>query len=365
MELSSVYRNYTRLLNDNLSFIYQGNFTDDVTEQLIGLSEVSLDNLGAVSKIKRKASFIMIECFQNVIRHGERLEDETIVPSHDGLYVTRNIGNTYYIASANTVPNSFIPELEEKLNTVNSLSKLELKQHYLDTLTNSSISDKGGAGLGLIEMARKSGQPLEYVFEQIDGEKSYFYLQCKLNKENPIDCENDVEPIKVDISHEFNLEMQDEETFMIHKGNFSPDSVSHVLDMIERNLADQIETNKHKKRVFQSLVELLQNVSDHCLEQGGLREGVFQMGKQDGAYSLGTGNLIAASQKDRIEHILETIKGMSKDARKAQYLKTMQGDDDGSLGSGLMDVSRYASEIQYGFTDTDDGKIFFSIILTV
>lgn len=363
MELSSVHRNYKRLIHDNLSFIYQGNFTDDITEQLIGLSELNLENMKTISKLKRKASFLMIECFQNVIRHGERIEDLTVVPSHDGLYMTRNIGNKYYIASANTIPNSFIPELEEKLNTVNSLTKEQLKQHYLEILTNDSISEKGGAGLGLIEMARKSGKPLNYVFDRIDEEKSYFYMQVVLEKQQDIDCEIPVEPIEIGRTQDFNMEMKTEETFMIHKGNFSEESVTHVLQLIEQNLADQIETNTHKKRVFQALVELLQNVSKHCKIVDGLKEGVFQMGKRDGIYSFATGNIVEESEKDAIVKQLEEIIAKSQDERKDAYLKSMQGDQ--QSGFGLMDVSRYAHEIQYDFHTTNDGATFFALMLRI
>lgn len=363
MQIESIYRNYQRLINDNLSFIYQGNFSDDVTEQLIGLSEHNLDNMTGLSKMKRRASFLMIECFQNVIRHGERIDDNTVIPTHDGLYVTRNIGHRYYIASANAVPNSFIPELEEKLNAVNKLNKHELKQRYLEVLTNDSLSKKGGAGLGLIEMARKSGQPLDYIFEKIDDDKSYFYLQVQLEKPQEIECQTPADPLDVTISHDFNVEMKKDHVFMVHKGNFSTDSVSHVLEMIERNMADQIETNQHKKRVFQSLVEIMQNVTRHCKVVDGLREGVFQMGKRDGTYTIATGNLVHKKDQDRITTAMQHILPLNPAERKELYLENLK--EEARKGFGLVDISRFAQSMEYDFKAVSPDTSFFSILVRV
>jgi len=38
------------------------------------------------------------------------------------------------------------------------------------------LSEKGGAGLGFIDIARKTGQKLVYSFLKIDEEKSFFVL---------------------------------------------------------------------------------------------------------------------------------------------------------------------------------------------
>ena len=51
---------------------------------------------------------------------------------------------------------------------------------FLDILSDENISDKGGAGLGLIEMARKTGNNIDFDFEKISEEQSYCYLMFKI-----------------------------------------------------------------------------------------------------------------------------------------------------------------------------------------
>ena len=56
-----------------------------------------------------------------------------------------------------------------------------LKQLYKEIIKGTEISDKGGAGLGFVDMARKSGNGLEYSFEKLDSEYSFFSLKSTIS----------------------------------------------------------------------------------------------------------------------------------------------------------------------------------------
>jgi hypothetical protein len=45
---------------------------------------------------------------------------------------------------------------------------------YKQIMRNDDVSEKGGAGLGLVDMARKSGDQLSYQFDTIDKKLSFF-----------------------------------------------------------------------------------------------------------------------------------------------------------------------------------------------
>jgi hypothetical protein len=64
------------------------------------------------------------------------------------------------------------------LDEINSLDKDGLKSLYKEIIKSSSgLTDKGGAGLGFVDMARKSGQKLVYKFQDIDDQTSFFSLK--------------------------------------------------------------------------------------------------------------------------------------------------------------------------------------------
>ena len=70
----------------------------------------------------------------------------------------------------------------KKIDYINSLDKDELKKFYKETLNNGTMSEKGGGGLGLIDIARRSGQKLQYKIREIDKDYSFFTLTVKISK---------------------------------------------------------------------------------------------------------------------------------------------------------------------------------------
>ena len=73
-------------------------------------------------------------------------------------------------------PLSEYHDLKVKLDEINNLETKEIRNVYRQMLSNSEFSNKGGAGLGLIEMAKKTGNKLDYDFVELDNEFSYFIL---------------------------------------------------------------------------------------------------------------------------------------------------------------------------------------------
>jgi hypothetical protein len=68
------------------------------------------------------------------------------------------------------------------IDNINSLNQDELKQLHKEKMRETAISDKGGAGLGFIDIARKTGNQLEYHFEPIDEKNSFFLLKTSINR---------------------------------------------------------------------------------------------------------------------------------------------------------------------------------------
>jgi len=75
---------------------------------------------------------------------------------------------------------SDVPVLRDKLNLVNGMEKEELKAYYKQVLSEGNMSEKGTAGLGMIDIARKSGEKLEYDFLDINDTTSFFSLTVKI-----------------------------------------------------------------------------------------------------------------------------------------------------------------------------------------
>ena len=110
--------------------------------------------------------------YQNITRHQETITN--------GLFILKKKKYSYYITSANLIKNSTIESLKSKIEKINTLNSESLKQYSRQVLDNGTFSSKGGAGLGLIEMARKSGRKFRYEFNQINDSYSIFYLHLSI-----------------------------------------------------------------------------------------------------------------------------------------------------------------------------------------
>ena len=76
----------------------------------------------------------------------------------------------------NFVDNKKVPYLKDKIDKINSLSEDELKEMYKFILNHQKLSAKGGGGLGLLDMARKTGNKLQYYFYDFDDDNKFFNL---------------------------------------------------------------------------------------------------------------------------------------------------------------------------------------------
>jgi hypothetical protein len=365
MNIGGVYELFSNLHNDNLSFIYQGSFNDEITERIIDISETNLLNKNEQHTISNKVSFLLAECFQNVVRHTENPALKQLSVENSGIFITRNIGNSYYITSANIINNKEKEELRIKLLEINNMTQEDLKFLYMHVLSNNAYTNKGGAGLGLIEMARKSGEKLDFDFETIDDEYSYFYFQIKLKSPGEVESKETAASVGVEVAKNFHRIMSHENIFIIHKGDFSQHTIIPILRMIEDNVYGSTDNTYSRKKIFHILVEILQNISKHAFEWNKVREAIFMMGRIENRFMVYTGNYILNSQIETLKEHLENLNSMTKQELSELYKLTLHigtYTSKGGAGLGLIDVARDSSEsIKYTFIPVDDEISFYSL----
>ena len=131
----------------------------------------------------KRILLVMIEALENIMKHSRKPAciAETGQDSVSTLSIMRE-GNMFSLCSSNILDNSAMPVLQKKLDHLNSLSKQEVKDLYKDTITNGEFTNTGGAGLGLIEIAKISGNKIGYEFRPLHETCSIFTLQVKIEE---------------------------------------------------------------------------------------------------------------------------------------------------------------------------------------
>ncbi len=359
MNLSFSHQLYKALENDNLSFIYQGNFSNVVLAMATDLMKNDIDSDSKFSSLGNKLSFLMIENFQNIIRYADK-NVVLIEELGQEMFMTRHIGDAFYIVSANPIENNKIEGLKSRLDKVNTLDKDDLKKLYVEVLTNRKLSNEGGAGLGFIEMVRKTNEKLEFDFVKHDENFSYFYFKIKLRAKGK--DENVCDALPIQMAKDLHQQLIDQNVLMVHRGDFSQDAINPVLRMVENNI-DNHELGKQKK-IYHLLVEVLQNISKHSYHIGDRHEGIFLMSRKNDSYIISSGNFIENEKIEKLKGHLLQVQGLNHkelDKFYKQILCDGEDTDDGNAGLGLIDIAREASEsIQFEFIPINDKISFYT-----
>jgi hypothetical protein len=80
------------------------------------------------------------------------------------------------LITGNLIRKSSVPSLIDKLKTVNRYNKKGLKELYRISLAGDEVKAEHTGILGLIDIARKSGHKLDYDFEEVNEDYSYYIL---------------------------------------------------------------------------------------------------------------------------------------------------------------------------------------------
>ena len=360
-----MYQLYQGLKEEKVCLSYLGSFNDEITDKLISLSENYLSSVNQLSKLKNKVSFLIAECFQNVIRHsGAKELKKTPIDNHKDFFQINVFDDCVTLSSCNLIENKYRIDLEKKIAQINLLNPDELKTLYVETLNNQGFSNKGGAGLGLIDMARKSAIPLKNHFNLLSDSYSEFFLGLEIINTKEMSAP------KKDISTiiEFYNKLIDKNILILYRGDFSKESISSLIEMLKHNLIEAETISSKNIKIIITLIEVLQNVSKHGKIINGTKEGVFSISNSKDGFIIECGNFIEKGVKELFKKDIEMVKSKPLEDIISLYKKKLVDGEittQGNCGLGLLEIARNSSNnFSYEFTEMPDGEVFFSIKIT-
>jgi hypothetical protein len=176
---------FSELTEANTFLYYKGNVDSDVINHVLDTVEDKMVEVNEQSKLRKKVYNVLVESLQNLYHHVDKVPDDFEDQSAEkfGILVVKKVDDGYRIITGNFVHAENIEKLEEKIKRINRSSHEEIKELYKFILNHQRISAKGGGGLGLVDIARKTGNKLEYTFKVYNRYYSFFYLDILVNEE--------------------------------------------------------------------------------------------------------------------------------------------------------------------------------------
>jgi predicted DNA-binding protein (UPF0278 family) len=365
MELTRRIRD--KMMKENLLFAYRGVVTNENSVPLLMLLEKEMENseFGFVGR-KRLFMFVL-ESLQNVSRHSDQKQNAQM-----SLVIYSKTPGGYTVTTANVMATENIENLKNRLDEINKLKPDEIRNLYRNMLSSSEFSTKGGAGLGLIEMAKKTGNKLDFDFVPLNDTNSYFILSKTVDSAGVGIHHDGQENFHSHSVSQLERIMAENNIHLILSGHISPDIGKEVLSFTETKLEQEDVDSSVRRRIFSIMVEILENVSKYTPgkeqeEKYGMPVAIIRMDEND--YTLTTGNLILNNEVVQLREKLDNINMYDRRGLKELFHQSLSGQgisNDSTGNMGLIDMARKSgTKLIYEFEEINSTYSYYTLSVKV
>lgn len=163
------------LMKSNINIIYFGPIWSETVNDIGNTLKHKSEEYSVFS--------VFVEQMNNVIHHSEDKYGER----QRGMFVFGSADGKYFMQCGNLVKKDVPPKMKARIDHLNSLDKAELRKYYKERMRGQNDNpDSKGAGLGLIEIARRASAPIEYSFTDWDEERVFFTIAVTIESKQEI-----------------------------------------------------------------------------------------------------------------------------------------------------------------------------------
>jgi hypothetical protein len=159
------------MFTNNFLFAYNGQFSQEITKSLLAHVERAMTLEKTDLAIQKRVFNVMVECLQNISKHSlDNAESKAI-------FMVGKDNQNHIIYSGNLILKENVLALQNKILALNNMTNEEKVDLYKLLITSKEFTAAGGVGLGLLDIAKKSGHKLEFDFIDIDETYTFFALR--------------------------------------------------------------------------------------------------------------------------------------------------------------------------------------------
>ena len=177
----------------NIKVIYSGPMWDDGIRGLAEMVKTHLSHDQVRINASKAIFSVFVEQVTNMLMHSAEKEQYTQPPDNEIVNIpigTVIMGNktdkrdTFFVQTKNAINDKSVKFLSERIDHLNTLDKQGLRQFHKEMMRQDNTNpDSQGAGLGLIEIARRATAPIGYSFEPISEGMSFFTMYVEITQE--------------------------------------------------------------------------------------------------------------------------------------------------------------------------------------
>jgi hypothetical protein len=318
MDLAGVHQLYEDLVRHRATFYYSGRFSEDHSPLLISLAEaITADQEDGVAA--RKLAFVLVEAYQNIIRHRAPQGGASSI-----LLQARSGG--YLLSATNPVRQEEVPALEQMLTNIARNKDLkQLKEMFLRRLQGESTSQRGGAGLGLIEMARRSSNGIQHQIDGVMEDAANFKLMLEIGK---------------GIDHDRGLAAEPglANAILVFHGELSARIQAVLHSMVVVEFAPMGDHADRYTNAFLTAMEMLSE------SEGQISAPMIILSRDGDQWSIRTAMLLTEQKASEMQAAINMADEQALSQKSSEYRKRLLGRSGAKNGPalGLLDLVRRA-----------------------
>ncbi|MEX1132352.1 MAG: SiaB family protein kinase [Flavobacteriales bacterium] len=182
--IERIYDLYDALERQRVLLSFKGDLSSELVTALLGLVERKMEVIEPDAKARKRVFNVVMECLQNLYHHNKRpAPQQAVLPSATephGVVMIAQLEDGYSILTGNFMAGNDVNRVKEHMDRINAMTPEELREFYRTTLNNGQFGERGGGGLGMIDIARKSGGKLEYGFVPFNEDSAFFSLNVNV-----------------------------------------------------------------------------------------------------------------------------------------------------------------------------------------
>lgn len=176
---SNLLRIQNTLRDNGILISFSGRFSQGIIEELGDALKKHLEAEDTPKNDIYNVFSVFIEQTQNIKNYASTMlqsKNYDKIVNSGIVSIGKSISN-YFVWSGNLMENRDVEKLACKLEQIINADKDTLKKLYKEQLRKEPLPDSIGAGVGLIDMARKAVSPIGYTIQKVNEEFSFFELR--------------------------------------------------------------------------------------------------------------------------------------------------------------------------------------------
>jgi len=182
---------YHKMLRENkITLVYSGPLWAEGIGGVAGTVKKRLEFDDLPLETSQEVFSVFVEQMNNMLMYSCENElfmvpDELHAEAPKGTFMLGTKGKAYFIQTGNVMKTDSVELIKNRINYLNSLTKDELTEYYWEqSLSDDDDNpDSKGAGLGLIEIARRISSKIEYKFIPYDEKHTFFTMYVTIGGE--------------------------------------------------------------------------------------------------------------------------------------------------------------------------------------